>query len=78
MLQAVKDPLKVKAGQIGSRARWGERRIVRLDQLDPSIAAAVRALVAADQAARKETVAVSETPATVESMGGTHDAASTD
>lgn len=64
MLQTVKDPRKVKAGRIGSRARWGERRIVRLDALHPSVAAAVRALVAADQAAKQEAAPVSETPGT--------------
>jgi hypothetical protein len=49
----VKDPRKVAAGRAGARARWlGERRVVRLDSLHPSVAAAVRALVAADAAAK--------------------------
>lgn len=54
MPQAVKDPRKVKAGKAGSRARWGERRVARLDNLDPSVRAAVLALIAADQAAKAQ------------------------
>lgn len=46
MAQAVKDPVKVKAGIAGSRARWGERRVVRLDQLDADTARLIRALLA--------------------------------
>lgn len=64
MVEAVKDPAKVRAGVAGSRARWGERRIVRLDSLDPAVAAVIRALVAAEASARNEKgSAVSETPA---------------
>jgi hypothetical protein len=48
-----KDPRLVAAGKKAMRARWGPIRVVRLDQLDPNVAAAIRALVAADEAARK-------------------------
>ena len=64
MLATAKDPRKVRAGQAGARGRWGERRIVRLDTLEPPVAAAIRALIAADQEAKKAAVAVSETSAT--------------
>jgi hypothetical protein len=65
MVEAVKDPRKVKAGQIGSRARWGERRIVRLDTLDSDTARLIRALLAQT----KTTPAVSETSAGVDAEG---------
>ena len=36
MVEAVKDPQKVKAGKAGSASRWGpDGRVVRLDNLDP-------------------------------------------
>lgn len=35
-----------RAGKQGSRSRWGERRVVRLDQLDPDTARLIRALLA--------------------------------
>ena len=44
---------RAEAGRLGARRRWGVQRIVRLDRLDPRVAAAVRALVAADEAAQK-------------------------
>lgn len=54
-----KDPTKVRAGQIGARARWGEEpRIVRLDALTAPQRRLVLALV---DAARKEASPVSET-----------------
>jgi hypothetical protein len=45
MVEAVKDPRRVAAGKAGMRARWGEPRIVRLDELTPMQARLVRALV---------------------------------
>ena len=66
-----------EAGRLGARRRWGEQRVVRLDQLDPRVAAAVRALIAADVAVQaraavgdadpvsnEKAAAVIETPAT--------------
>lgn len=48
-----KDPVKVRAGTIGARKRWGETpRVVRLESLDPRVRAAVLALIRADEAAR--------------------------
>ena len=48
-----KDPVKVRAGTLGARKKWGPQRIVRLDSLEPAVAAAVRALIEADQAAKR-------------------------
>lgn len=53
MVSATKDPNKVKAGQIGSRARWGPPRILRLDQLDATTAEIVRAVLTARENAAK-------------------------
>ena len=47
MVNAVKDPLKAKAGKAGSANRWGPRRIVRLDSLDPVTANIIRTIIAA-------------------------------
>lgn len=58
-----KHPGRVAGGRMGALRRWGGQRIVRLDSLEPSVAAAVRALVAADQAARKEAAADDQGPA---------------
>lgn len=46
-----KNPVKVAAGRAGALARWGgERRVVRLDGLDPT---ARRLILAMIEAARK-------------------------
>ena len=52
-----KNPVKVRVGTLGARARWGPARVLRLDQLDPVTADIVRAIVearknAAEAAAR--------------------------
>lgn len=47
-----KDPRFADHGRAGARKRWGGRRIVRLDRLDPPVREAVLALVAADEAAK--------------------------
>jgi hypothetical protein len=47
-----KDAVKQRAGAIGAAKRWGPRRVVRLAELHPSVAAAVRALIEADAAAK--------------------------
>lgn len=53
MASITKDPVKVRAGTIGARARWGdEPRVVRLGSLDPRVRAAVVALIRADEASR--------------------------
>jgi hypothetical protein len=49
---STKNPIFVESGLRGARQRWGEQRTVRLDQLEPSVAVAVRALIAADEAAK--------------------------
>jgi hypothetical protein len=50
---AVKDPKRVRAGQASARARWGEPRILRLDQLSPTKQALIRALIALDEDAAR-------------------------
>jgi hypothetical protein len=45
-----KDPAKVRAGQLGMRARWGPPRVVRLDDLTPEQRRLVLALVEAAKA----------------------------
>ena len=58
-----KNPVKVRAGQIGARVRWGETpRVVRMDSLDPAVKDAVNALLRLDQA-RRERGTGQETPA---------------
>lgn len=46
---SAKDPAKVRAGKIGMARRWGPRRVVRLDQLDPSVANVIRAILKAEE-----------------------------
>jgi len=40
-----KNPLKVQAGLLGARKRWGEPRVVRLDSLTPGQRHLVAALI---------------------------------
>ena len=42
-----KDPAKVRAGQLGARKRWGDPRILRLDQLDPDERRLIQAILTA-------------------------------
>ena len=49
---AQKNPVKQRAGAIGAKARWGARRRVKLADLSPEVAAAVRALIDADAASK--------------------------
>lgn len=42
-----KNPLKVQAGLLGARKRWGEPRVVRLDSLTPGQRHLVAALIEA-------------------------------
>jgi hypothetical protein len=55
-----KDPRLAEAGRKGMRARWGPQRVLRLDELDPAVRAAVQALIGADQAAKAARGAESE------------------
>ena len=52
-MSATKDPIKVEAGRLGARKRWGAQRVARLDSLDPRVREAVLALIRADEAARE-------------------------
>jgi hypothetical protein len=70
-----KNPVKVRVGKLGAAARWGPRRRFRLDELEPSVRAAVLALIEADAAAKK--AAADQDPATAGVDGGTRDAAPT-
>lgn len=40
-------------GVLGARARWGPRRIMRLDQVSPPVRAAIEAMVEAEENARR-------------------------
>lgn len=62
MVSTDKDPAKVRAGQIGARRRWGEQRVIHLDQLSPEQARLVRALVAAAKAARADQAGPGDPP----------------
>ncbi len=55
MLAEAKDPRFVESGRRGARKRWGAQRVVRIDELHPAVAAAVRALIQANEAARAAT-----------------------
>ncbi len=68
--------MKVRAGTIGARTRWGEQpRQVRLDALDLEQRALVHAFVrmAEAVAAKKEASTVSETSVEAESEGHAND-----
>lgn len=55
VVSGAKDPARVESGRRGALKRWGNpenRRRVRLDELDPTVANVIRALVAADKAAK--------------------------
>ena len=52
-----KDPRFVAAGRKAMRARWGPRRILRLDELSEPIRAAIEAMVAAEANAQAREVA---------------------
>jgi len=45
-----KDPVKVRAGRIGATKRWGDREVVRLDELSGPQRRLVEALVRAARA----------------------------
>ena len=51
MALAVKDSLKVRAGQFGAAKRWGTPVTVRIDDLHPAVREAVLALLRAGKAA---------------------------
>ena len=48
-----KNPLKVRAGQLSAARRWGTQATVRIDDLQPTVRAAVLALIRANEAAKK-------------------------
>lgn len=45
-----------EARRQAARSRWGPQRVVRLDSLHPNVAAAVRALIAADEASARRPI----------------------
>jgi hypothetical protein len=53
VVEAVKNPLKIKAGHAGAAKRWGPPRHARLDDLPPEQRALVLALIEAARAAKK-------------------------
>jgi hypothetical protein len=65
-----KDPLKVRAGTIGARTRWGPQpRSVRLDELTTDQRRLVLALIAA----AKETAPANDQPGAVTTEGHGND-----
>ncbi len=60
MVSAIKNPDKQRAGQIGALTRWGEPRLVRLDELSGPqrqvVVALVDALKQSAPAANAETL----------------------
>lgn len=64
-----KDPVRVRAGQIGARARWGPPRVVRLDALTHEQARLVLALIDAT----KSEAATDVTPVTAGAEGQAND-----
>lgn len=67
MVSLAKNPAKVRAGRIGSRARWGPPRTLRLDTLDP----VTRGIIVAIMAAREN---VKAAPVVSETSTGTAEA----
>ena len=60
----VREPMPhTERGRLGALKKWGGRRIVRLDQLDPRVREAVLALIRADEQANEKASAVTESPA---------------
>lgn len=69
---SAKNPAKVRAGQIGARARWGEQRVLRLDQLGADERRLVAALLAAKHTAdeaKKDATATNGDAPEVTSVG---------
>lgn len=66
----LKDPVKVRAGQIGANARWGPPRVVRLDELTPDQR---RVVVAMLEAAKKAAPADASAGAADAAEVTTHD-----
>ncbi len=71
MVALAKDPTKVAAGTLGARARWGEPRVIRLDDLTAPQRRLVLALVSA---AKSEAIAEGQSPAMAKPEGHGDDA----
>ena len=69
MATDIKDPIKVRAGQIGARKRWGEPRLVRLDDLTMAQRQLVMALV---DAARSQKAATTDVETIAAADAGGH------
>lgn len=52
MVEALKNPVKARAGRLGARAKWGPKRVLRLDTLPDPVRAAILAMVDAEAHAR--------------------------
>jgi hypothetical protein len=59
----LKDPAKVRVGMLGARARWGEPRTVRIDDLTPDQRRLVLALIDAARQPAPPDGAQKRTPA---------------
>ena len=53
MLRSMKDPKRVAAGKKAAAARWGDKRIARLDELTPAQRRLVLALIDAAKEANE-------------------------
>lgn len=53
----VKNPKMVAAGRLNARARWGDQRVVRLDELTPESRRLVLALIEAAKNGRADDAA---------------------
>ena len=56
-MSETKNPVFVESGRRGARKRWGDPRVLRLDQLDPDERRLIQAILAAKRNADAEKVA---------------------
>lgn len=54
MLRSMKDPKRVAAGKKAAAARWGDKRVVRLNELTPAQRRLVLALIEAMEESNAE------------------------
>jgi hypothetical protein len=73
-MSAEKNPVFVESGRRAARKRWGEQRILRLDELRPEARRLVMALVEADAENKKATATEAPDVAAANVGGSTPDA----
>lgn len=58
---------RVQRGKLGAAKRWGERRVVRLDGLDPVVRRVILNLIeTSERIAREKAAAEGQSPATAD------------